>query len=257
MGNINYPRVNVEEAFDELVREYRTADKRAAAVLRDILPKDVSYPNADYIFYADEIVAELKCMMDDNSESAGNQAKVNNLINEYFTAGKINTKTITEESWKSFPNDFQVKFSEIFSHSIRARVKKANIQIRETKKHLRLNSYAGMLIIANDGLVSMPPAAFIETTIRTITNNKRQFIDSFIYLTVNLFATIEDTPLPTVFWMPFSMKEPSKVSEAFLNQLRTAWQNKINKKMGITHSFGHEIKDEDMGKFWQARHKGK
>ncbi len=51
-----------------------------------------------------------------------------------------------------------------------------------------------------------------------------------------------------------SMKEPSNVSEAFLNQIRIAWQNKMNRRMGITHAVDHEIKDEDMGKFWQARH---
>lgn len=254
---MNYPRVNVEEAFDELVRELRTADIRTAVVLRDILSKDVSYPNADYLFYTDEVVAELKCMMDDNSESSGNQTKLNNLVTEYFNAGKITTKDITEESWKTFPKDFQVKVSEIFSHSIHARVKKANIQIRETKKQLKLDSYSGLLIIANDGYASMPPAAFIDTTIRTIEKDKRDYIDMFIYLTVNLFATIEGSPFPTVFWMPMSMKEPSRISENFINQIRMAWQAKVNKKMGITHCFDHQINDDDMGRFWGARHKMK
>jgi hypothetical protein len=161
---------------------------------------------------------------------------------------------MTEDTWKDFPKDLQIRISKIFSHSIHARVKRANIQIRETKRNLNLDRYAGVLIIANDGLTTMPPASFIDATLRDIMDNKRESINLFIYLTVNLFATIEGSPYPTVFWMPMSMEEPSRISETFLKQLWTTWGFMVNKRMGITHSYSHQIKDEDMGKFWRARH---
>ena len=117
-----------------------------------------------------------------------------------------------------------------------------------------MDSYAGVLLIANDGMVGMSPAAFIDSTIRDITDHKRDAIDLFVYFTVNLFATIEGSSHPTLFWIPMSMCKPSKVSDSFPATLGKAWQQKVNRKLGITHFFPKEIKDEDMGKFWQARH---
>jgi hypothetical protein len=248
---MNYPYINVEELFDELVRQYGTA-----VVLRDKFPDGVpfSFPNADYVFHSERVVAELKCLMDDNSGSVGNQSKLNALLNLYFSEGKISTKEITEATWKTFPNDLQIKISKIFSHSIHARVKKTNIQIRETKKNLGMDSYAGVLLVANDGLTGMSPAAFIDATLRDIVENERDSIDLFIYFTVNLFASIEGTPHPSLFWMPMSMHKPPKVSEDFPVQLGKAWQQMVNRKLGITHFFPQQLTDDDMGKFWQARH---
>ena len=63
--------------------------------------------------------------MDDNSESAGNQSKLNALLDEYMAEGKIRTKEITEETWRTLPAELQIKISQIFSHSIHTRVKNA------------------------------------------------------------------------------------------------------------------------------------
>lgn len=247
---MDYPRIDVEATFDELVRDYGGT----ASILREVLPKSVSFPNADYVFHSDRVVAELKCLMDDNSESTTNTSKLGALMREYLAEGKIKTMAVTEETWLTFPKDLQLKISDIYSHSIQARVKKANVQIRETKRNLGLKSYSGLLIIANDGLISVPPAAFIDSTWREIVNKKRESISCFIYLTANLFCRVEGSPFPTVFWMPMSIDESCKISEQFLNQVRNSWQKLVNKKLGITHSFDHQIRDEDMGSFWRARH---
>ena len=247
---MNYPHINVEETFDQLVRDYGTS-----VVLRDILPKnkDTKWPNADYIFHSEKIVVELKCLMDDNSKDKGKQLKLNAVVDKYYSDGKIASKIISEDTWKGLPSHLQSDISKIYSPSIRARIKEANAQIRETKKALGLDSYSGMLIIANDGLITMPPAAFVDAAVRYITNNLHN-IDLFIFITANLFSTFEGSSSPVVFWFPMSMEKPSKISYSFINHLRLTWQSMVEKRMGITHSFSQQIKDEDMGKFWNARH---
>ena len=207
---MNYPHINVEETFDQLVRDYGTA-----CVLRDVLPKQIAFKNADYLFHSERIVAELKCLMEDNSQDIGKQLKLNALINQYFLEGNIKTKIIDENTYKSFPKELQLKISDIYSPSIRARIKKANIQIRETKQNLRLGSYSGMLIIANDGLTSMPPAAFVDAAVRyDIAFIIPQFWGNFISLSICNFHVAENV----------STKRHR--NEAFLLQVRYAHAQK-------------------------------
>ena len=244
---LQFPHIDVEETFDQLVRDYGTA-----IVLTDVLPKNSPPTNADYVFHSKRIIAELKCLADDNSDSIKRQEKLNALLDTYFNEGKIKTKIIDESTWKEFPLYLQRDIANLFSPSIRARIKKADIQIRETKANCGLDYYSGLLILANDGLVTMPPAAFIEVAMRYITNNLHH-IDCFIYLTVNLFSRVEGMPMPVLFWMPMSLQKPSKISDTFLRNLFDNWRSRVDKKWGIK-SFGREIHDDDMEAFWKARH---
>jgi hypothetical protein len=217
-----------------------------------VLPKNCPPINADYVFHSERIIAELKCLADDNSDSIKRQEKLNALLDTNFNEGKIKTKILDESTWKDFPLHLQRDIASLFSPSIRARIKKADIQIRETKANCGMNYYSGLLILANDGLVTMPPAAFIEVAMRYITNNLHH-IDCFIYLTVNLFTRVEGMAMPVLFWMPMSLQKPSKISDTFLRNLFDNWRSRVDKKWGIK-SFRREISDDDMEAFWKARH---
>jgi hypothetical protein len=239
------PCVNVEDTFDEIVREYGTA-----AVLRDVLGKSVAFPNADYVFHSEKIVAELKCLSQDNAEDQDKQAKLKAILDANYGAGAIQNGTLTDETWKKLPLNAQRDITEIFSSSIRARVKKANVQIRETKKQLKLDSYSGLLIIVNDGLLSMPPAAFIGVTERHIRNNAHS-ISHFIYATANVITVVKDTPV--LLWFPLPTREPQTISYQFCTDLFGLWRSKVNKVLG-TEPYLHEIQGDDLKHLWESRH---
>ena len=242
----SYPHINVEEIFDELVREHG-----GAIVLREKIGKSPDFANADYVFHSEKVIAELKCLMDDNIDSPGTQAKLNSTIDKYHAEGKILTKEITEETWRGLPQELQNDIYTITTHSIRARINKANQQIRETKAKLGMDEYSGMLIIANDGLESIPPPAFVHAIARHLNNHCRE-IDLFIFLTANIYAKFEDQPMPAAVWFPMAMDKPAKIGETLINQLRISWQRMVCKKLGAT-PFDFQMKDEDMGAFWKAR----
>lgn len=245
---MNYPHIDVEGAFDEITRAHG-----GAIVLRDKISKSPDFQNADYVFHFEKVVAELKCLMEDNTESPSNQAKINAAIDRFYAEGKIKTKDINEENWPTFPAELQTALYDITSHSIRARVKKANQQIRETKAKLGLDAYTGMLIIVNDGLTSFPPAAFVHATLRAFERKTGDSeIDCFICTAANVFATIKGAPGPMLFWMPMQMQKPGKIHEGFVNRLRVAWQGLVNRKMGA-NAIEHQMQDEDMEAFWRAR----
>lgn len=241
---MNYPRINIEETFAELVRDY------GGVVLDDKLPKSPTFENADYVFHFEKIVAELKCLTEDNVDSASNQAKVNELVRQWHKEGKIETTELDEKNWRSLPNDLQNKIYEITTKSIKRRIQKANSQIRETKKALRLDDYLGLVVLANDGIASLQPAAFIHAAYHALARDFSE-IKYFIYLTANLFTHVREAPMPAVIWIGFDMQRGPKMDEKFIDRLGRNWRRLVCQKTGIP-GYVQEIKD--MEGFWHAKH---
>ena len=239
-----YPRVNIEETFAELVREH------GGVVLEDKLPKSPTFENADYVFHFEKVVAELKCLTEDNLGSSNNQAKIEALMVEWYGAGKTKTPIMDESSWRDMPKELQTRVIEISTKSIRRRIQKANRQIRETKEALRLKDYSGLVILANDGIESLSPAAFIHAAQHSLSRNFSE-IQYFIYMTANLFTNLRETPMPTLFWIGFDMEKGEKMDAPFVDRLGRNWRRLVCRKTGIP---GFEQELQDMEGFWHAQH---
>lgn len=241
---MNHPKIEVESTFDEIVRDY------GGVVLREKLSKSPSFNNADYIFHFEKIVAELKCLTEDNVDSINNQSKVNELVNQWHREGKIKTAQIDESNWRELPKELQTGIYEITTKTIKKRIQKANLQIRETKQELKLDDYNGLVILANDGVASLSPAAFIHATQHALARDFSE-IKYFIYLTANLFTRLRSTPMPTLFWIGFDMQRGPKMDEAFINRLGRDWRSLVCRKTGIP-GFVQEMNDVEG--FWKAKH---
>ena len=239
-----YPRINVEETLAEVVRDY------GGVVLEDKLPKSPSFENADYVFHFEKIVAELKCLTEDNVDSVNNQAKVNELVQQWHQEGKIKTTKIDESNWRELPKELQTRIYEITTKSIKRRIQKANVQIRETKRALRLDDYNGLLFLANDGIASLGPAAFLHATQHALTRDFSE-IKYFIYLTANLFTQLRESPMPTLFWIGFDLQKGEKMDVAFTDRLGRNWRSLVCRKSGIP---GVVQELSDMEGFWHAKH---
>jgi hypothetical protein len=243
---MKYPHINVEETFDQLVREYG-----GGVVLKEKLGSSPDFSNADYLFHFEKVVAELKCMTEDNSDSPGIQSKVAGLLQEFYAAGKIESTEVNEENWKRFPWELQNAIYSVTTTAIQARVKKANKQIRETRHRLGLETYNGVLLIANDGLISMPPAAFVHSIAKYLRNNCSE-ISLFIFFTANIFAVVEDPNLPVVFWFSMQMEDRRKVEDSLIRRLGLSWQRMACNQLGV-RTIDHHMQDEDMKAFWKAK----
>jgi len=242
---VAYPRINVETMFDEVVRDH------GGVVLNERLPKP-KFKNADYIFHFEKIVAELKCLTEDNINSENNRLKTDRLVEEYYTAGEIRTRKIDESNWSELPRELQTRIYEITTRSIKKRIHKADIQICETKRELNLDQYHGLLVLANDGIVSLPPAAFIHAALLALRHSFRE-INYLIYLTANLFTALRETPMPTLFWIGVDLQKGQKMDVNFTDRLGRNWRRFVCRKTGIP---GVEQELLDIEGFWNARHIG-
>ncbi|QTN32268.1 hypothetical protein HZ994_07965 [Akkermansiaceae bacterium] len=241
---MKYPRIDIEETFAELVRD------SGGVVLEDKLPKSPSFENADYVFHHERLVAELKCLTEDNVNSPNIESKIDALIADWHDQGKIQTKQRDKESWRKMPQELQTKIYEISTKSIKRRIQKANAQIRETKRELGLDNYLGMVILANDGIYSHGPAAFINAAMVAL---KRDFseIDYVIFFTANLFTRLKETPEPALIWIGIDLQRGAKIDGQFIDRLGRDWRLLVCKKTGLP-GFDQEL--NDMEGFWHSTH---
>ena len=237
-------RVNVEKVFHDVVRSY------GGVVLDDKLPPSPNFQNADYVFHFEKVVAELKCLSLDNTFSDARQEKIKRLLMQKCSEGKIASNIFDETTFKTFPPDVQTDIYHILTKNIRHCIEKANKQIRTTKSELNLDDYSGLLIIANDGVPSLSPAMFIHATQMALKNHFHE-IRHFIYLTANIFTSLRETPLPTLFWIGFDMEDGEKIDPILLERLRKIWIIHCQRAQGVA---GVELEINDIEGFWNAHH---
>lgn len=240
-------RMDVEQAFRTVVRDCN------GLVLDEALPFSPGFQNADFVFHMEKVVAELKCLTEDNVYSEGNQQKASAIMDEWYRSGKIETPELNEATWRKMPLRLQTDLYRVFTASIKRRIETANRQIRETKRELRLHEYAGLLIFANDGVLSIPPAAFIHATQLALQRDYHE-IRHFVYLTANVFTTVRNTPIPVLFWIAFDMQDGPRIDAVFLDSLGRTWRRHCCQVMGAV---GFEQELEDVEGFWKAKHIGR
>ena len=238
--------IEIEPAFNELVR------KHSGIVVEEALPYSPDFQNADYVFHSERIVAELKCLTEDNVLSGLNSKKASKLVQEGNAQGRVPFVDFDMRHWKEMPTDMQTELYRVFTKNVKRRIAKANMQIRETREHLGLTDYAGLLFIANDGVTTLSPAAFIHAVQLSLQRDFRE-IRHFVFFTVNLYAKLRSSPVPALFWISFDMQDGPPINESFLESLGASWRLQCCRTMGVNAVEG-EL--DDMEGFWNAENLG-
>jgi hypothetical protein len=239
-----YPIIEIEATLDAVVRDY------GGVVLKEKLPASPTFNNADYVFHFEKIVGELKCLNEDNIHSLGNELRTTTLIEEYYSAGKIRDCRINEKNWSEWPRELHTKIYEATTRSLKKRIHKADVQIRETKRELKLDGYHGLVILANDGVVSLPPSAFIHATLLALRRHFTQ-INYIIYVTANLFTAMRGTDMPALFWLGVDLERGPKMDTNFVDRLGRNFKRLVCRNTGIP-TIEQEL--HDIEGFWKARH---
>ena len=237
-------RIDIEREFNSVVRDC------GGVVVQENLPYSPTFPNADYVFHSEKIVAELKCLTEDNVYSEENLEKGRHILEMCHSKGIIDSPTLDLDSWKRLPVDAQTKLYEIFTRNLKRRIAKANRQIRETKRELHLTDYNGLLFLANDGVVSLPPAAFIHATQMTLRNHFHE-IRHFVFFTSNVFTALRGVSVPVLFWIYFHMEDGKPIDKEFTERLGRAWSRHCSTITSIPTVEG-EL--QDIEGFWSAKH---
>lgn len=210
-------QVNVERAFTAFVRSY------GGEIVEDLVGSSPDFSNADYLFRANNVVVELKRLVEDKSEDENIQRKIQQKFDRWMDDGTIGPiyGRVRVES-KKLPENCQRELMDIYKPPIQRRIIKANKQIKATLNHFRIQNGKGLLFVVNDGNYALEADAVLYL-INRILGKSFQQINSVVYCTVNMFASSPVTLKPTLFWANASRSCVPCVEEEFVMNLFRGW----------------------------------
>lgn len=199
-------------------------------VVSDIIPSTPNFNNADFIFPDAKVVCELKEI----------QTEFLDTDNAYEGLDKLHKRLFTENpKWKpkllggteDYPPWFIEEFFRLARPSIARIIKKANVQIRETKNHFSITEPTGVLIFVNDGFTGLP-VDIVAALCGDILTQSYSSIDCFLYLTVNRYVEIVGSNEPKLLWAPsYSLRARDSLVD-FIDNLGRDWFDFIEKELG-------------------------
>lgn len=206
--------INAEETFTEFVRKF------GGEVISERLSRSPSFKNADFYFPAGNVISELKCFQTDFPRLKLYGEKLFELQKKWISESQISWAMIWEK--EPLPLELRQEYVRLFRTPLQGILKKANKQIRDTKKNLGFASAQGLLIILNDGLYGLQPATTVAL-ISSILINQYSAIDGFVYLTLNKYVDIPGDDYARLVWWPVYSDRAGDNLVGFVNDLGRNW----------------------------------
>jgi hypothetical protein len=238
-ANKSFPRVLVDKAFTQAVR-------RAGGVpVTDLRPDDGhSEQNADFVFLRHNVVAELKRLVKDHTEDHAMLAKLQRLYEEWVAEGKMPPASgRIKLNPANLPADCSKEMISLFREPFASRIRKANRQIKATKKALNIENAVGILIIAQDGDYSMAPKDVLSLVARCMNSEIFSNINSVIYINANAPLTRPDDTTDNLIWAEVFRDKIRTAPDTLLRSLSDAWWNQLATAAGGPISARKETSD--------------
>jgi hypothetical protein len=199
-------------------------------VVSDILPSSPSFDNADFFFPDAKVVCELKEI----------QTEFLDTDSAFKGLHTLHERLITENpEWRPklfrgnqpYPSWFMEGVVRLARPPIARIIKKANVQIRETKKHFSITDPTGVLIFVNDGFTALP-ADIVSAVCQDILLQSYRSIDCFLYLSVNRYVEIIGSNEPKLLWVTSYSSRANDSLVDFIDDLGRKWFDLLEKEIG-------------------------
>jgi hypothetical protein len=230
--------IDIEPQFGEFVKCF------GGQLVADIVGQSPSFANADYLFRAENVVAELKTLTEDKSHDEATQKKFGALFRSWIARKLIPPQPIPSAIYsRDYPMICQKEMYDVWARPVKKHLAKANRQIRETKTQLGLHSAKGLVIVANDGNWAVPPPVLLHILFKSIKSDFHS-IDSFVLLTVNMFSSSTRIGnAPVLVWLQGTRDETSFPNE-FGDRLGDGWRRFVEMRTGVGIA---ALNDPDLG----------
>ena len=199
-------------------------------IVSSLLPEPRTFENADFFFENAGVLAELKEIETEFSQSGAFSRGFKDLMSRILTEDPRWKPLLLGGSGK-YPSWFDAELVRLFRPPISRVLKKANRQLRETKKHFRIHSATGVLILANDGFTSIGPE-LVNALAAQLLMQSYSSIDCLVYITVNRYVALQSSDVPRLVWAPtYSHRAPDSLV-TFIDELGRKWFNFLEGKVG-------------------------
>ncbi|MES2672174.1 MAG: hypothetical protein V4673_17390 [Pseudomonadota bacterium] len=200
----------------------------------EMIGKNSTHKNADFIFNENLVVAELKSLEKDQISDESFINKVSKIY-ERELASKATSPLIYGRqriTTDGFSDEFRRKIADLYRFPIARRIRDADRQISETKIRLGLNNqWNGVLILVNDGNTALDPRHIIWSLAETIKGSNFSSIQHVIFFTVNMLTKHPEINIPLNFWYSAGANG-NRLQKKFEEDLRLCWFSHLSSIFG-------------------------
>lgn len=216
--------IKVERAWQELVTQV------GGQLVSGLLAQGAGIENADFIFENAKVVIELKEIQTELGQSERFKRDFDRLMNRVMDENPDWRPALLGGNDVS-PTWFQSEFVRLFRPSVSRILKKANRQLRETKKYFEIKSATGVLLLVNDGFTQIDPQ-MVQALAAQLLCTSYSSVDCMVYLTVNRYLEFPDSNTPRLLWAPLYSKRAPDSLVGFIDSLGRQWFNYLEKYIG-------------------------
>jgi hypothetical protein len=232
-GEIN--SMKPEEEFETLFRDF------VKEFGGEVLPESSDAKSADYLFRNQNIVAELKCLVFD--QTAQMNAKLTQVVQDLVKHDESLLSLCDGRSLEiaKAPKEVSDPWLEILTAPLESIIKAANRQIRSTKERLNLPWAQGLLLIFNQGnFLHNRPQDFqrlVWKVLRKKMPNGKEprfpHVHGVVYFS---YETVKTQEQNMSFWAPGRFPlvpgDEMKPMERFQKDLQQGWYAYVEKISG-------------------------
>jgi hypothetical protein len=223
-------------SFMSINSRFNVEDELAIAIasiggvrVTEILGRAPGHKNADFFFQGACVVAELKCLDEDKTHDDRIIKKASILYLQELNAGRATEVVFGEVpmTTSGYSADFTSKIAELYRIPIERQVRRADVQIAETKKALRCEDACGLLLVANNNHSALDPWHAWYLIDEMMTKPAYSSIDAAVLFAGNLGAALPGRDGRVDYWIEFHRGATRRCSAEFLSAARGAWFQRL------------------------------
>ncbi len=214
--------IPVEPTFDEFV------ESQNGKLVKHLIDKNPDFDNADYLFSAANVIAELKEITTEFHLANGHAKKLHEIFVEFERRGEMTWEDVLAQR---FPREFRRQQMRLFRPPIQRILKKANRQIRVTKSALERENASGVLFVVNDGFTAVSPV-WVHGLLAESLVHSYGSIECLVYMTVNSYVGIPNDDYARLIWTTSYADTAPDELVRFIDDLGRGWRKFLEAKIG-------------------------
>jgi hypothetical protein len=187
--------------------------------------------NADYILHTQRIIAELKCIEDDKLDDRNVCQEIENCLERWGIPRSADIGEIERVDLSRLPHACVNELSDIKKKPLRTIVESASRQIKAMKVRLKASTYQGLLLVANDGDLSLPRPALLRFFAEVL-NGSGSGVNSFVLFSVNLACSVPGSNLQSMIWNYYHPNRATNIDDRIILDMGQKWQSHLEAVTG-------------------------
>ncbi|QHN03085.1 hypothetical protein FTO74_06655 [Granulicella sp. WH15] len=209
-------------------------------IVSDLIGNKNLPSNADYLFRAHNVIAELKSLQTGGFAESFHR-KFAELLGKWDRQGRLRVYGTVQLQSSKLPADCRQEMFALMGESIRKHViADANKQIKSTKSLLNMPDAKGLLWVAHDGNEDFQPDVVWYLLLQTLQKKKESgdpaysSIHGLAYFNPRMPAKVPQASEPALFWFSGTRKpDRDKDIQACLSHLSNSWPKYVTWAQGI------------------------